>query len=109
MLSLFSGSVWTCRALLQADEIKVKSQFGPLWMALAIMVSTRLWLGGVVSKKHDMQLIQELVEQVRTIALCRPLLFAVDGLFSYVKAVQLSFRSPLHARQARTPTHDCLV
>jgi transposase-like protein len=87
----------------QADEIKVKSQFGPLWMALAIMVSTRLWLGGVVSEKRDMQLIQKLVEQVRTIALCRPLLFAVDGLASYVKAVQLSFRSPLHAGRPGRP------
>lgn len=87
----------------QADEIKVKRQFGPLWMALAIMVSTRLWLGGVVSEKRDMQLIQNLVEQVRLMALCRPLLFAVDGLVSYVKAVQLSFRSPLHTGKPGRP------
>ena len=87
----------------QADEIKVKSQFGPLWMALAIMVSTRLWLGGVVSEKRDMQLIQNLVAQVRMMALCRPLLFAVDGLASYVKAVQLSFRSPLHTGKPGRP------
>jgi len=32
----------------QADEIKVKKQSGYFWMALAIMVPTRLWLGGVV-------------------------------------------------------------
>jgi hypothetical protein len=30
----------------QADEIKAKTQKGPLWMAMAMMVSTRLWLGG---------------------------------------------------------------
>lgn len=29
----------------QADEIHVKTQAGVLWMALAMMVSTRLWLG----------------------------------------------------------------
>jgi hypothetical protein len=29
----------------QADEIKVKKQRGSVWMALAIMVKTRLWLG----------------------------------------------------------------
>jgi hypothetical protein len=75
---------------LQADEIKVKSQFGSLCMALAIMVSTRLWLGGVVSEKRDMRLIQILVNQVRIVALCRPLLFAGDGLASYVKAAQRS-------------------
>lgn len=29
----------------QADEIRVKTQKGTLWMALALQVSTRLWLG----------------------------------------------------------------
>ena len=35
----------------QADEIKVKTRGGTIWMALAMMVSTRLWLGGAVSPK----------------------------------------------------------
>lgn len=30
----------------QADEIKDKTQHGTLWMALAIGVPTRLWMGG---------------------------------------------------------------
>jgi hypothetical protein len=34
----------------QADEIRVKKQGGMVWMALAIMVKTRLWLGGEVSE-----------------------------------------------------------
>ena len=34
----------------QADEIRVKKQGGIVWMALAMMVSTRLWLGGEVSE-----------------------------------------------------------
>src|SRR5262252_8695858 len=33
----------------QADEIRVKTQGGVVWMALAMMVSTRLWLAGAVS------------------------------------------------------------
>jgi len=33
----------------QADELKVKVQGGSVWVALALMVSTRLWLGGAVS------------------------------------------------------------
>jgi transposase-like protein len=33
----------------QADEIKAKTQRGPIWVAMAMMVSTRLWLGGAVS------------------------------------------------------------
>ena len=30
----------------QADEIRVKKQGGVVWMALAMMVTTRLWLAG---------------------------------------------------------------
>jgi transposase-like protein len=77
----------------QADEIKVKTQRGPLWLALTIMVSTRLWLGGAISCRRDMALIRRLALQVRQVALCRPLLIAVDGLPSYVKAFRLAFRS----------------
>jgi transposase-like protein len=33
----------------EADELQVKTQGGIVWMALAIMVSTRLWLGGATS------------------------------------------------------------
>lgn len=77
----------------QADEIKVKSIMGSYWMALAMAVPTRLWLGGVVSRKRDLDLIQALVDKVRAIALCRPLLLAADGLASYVTAFRLAFRS----------------
>lgn len=77
----------------QADEIKVKTQRGALWLALAMMVSTRLWLGGAVSYQRDMALIRRLANQVRQVALCRPLLIAVDGLPSYVRAFRMAFRS----------------
>lgn len=77
----------------QADEIKAKSQKGTLWLAMALMVSTRLWLGGVISPRRDKDLIQALAQQVRAVALCRPLLLAVDGLPSYVRAFQRAFRS----------------
>src|SRR5215470_15143839 len=38
---------------IQADEIRVKGRALFAWMGLAIMVSTRLWLGGAVSLKRD--------------------------------------------------------
>ena len=78
----------------QADEIKVKTRGGTIWMGLVMMVSTRLWLGGVVSPKRDADLIEQLVAKIRQVALCRELLLAVDGLVSYVKAFQKAFRSP---------------
>lgn len=86
----------------QADEIKVKTQKGTFWMALAIWVPTRLWLGGVVSPKRDLDLIQNLADKVRSMALCRPLLLAVDGLASYVSAFRNAFRSKLPRPQAET-------
>lgn len=79
----------------QADEIKVKTQKGSYWMALAIWVPTRLWLGGVVSPRRDLDLIQSLANKVRKVALCRPLLLAVDGLATYVSAFRHAFRSKL--------------
>jgi transposase-like protein len=79
----------------QADELKVKTQAGTLWLAMAMMVPTRLWLGGVVSRHRDLSLIRALVAQVRAVALCRPLLVAVDGLASYVTAFQQAFRTGL--------------
>jgi len=37
-----------------ADDIRVKQQGSMVWMALAIMVKTRLWLAGEVSEPRDM-------------------------------------------------------
>lgn len=79
----------------QADEIKVKTRGGVIWMAMAMMVSTRLWLGGVVSPNRDKKLIRALADKIRQVALCRDLLLAVDGLSSYVDAFGKAFRSPL--------------
>lgn len=87
----------------QADEIKAKIQGGAIWMAMAMMVSTRLWLGGVISPRRDKALIQSLADKVRAMALCRPVLVAVDGLPSYVKAFRRAFRSklPRHGQSGR--------
>lgn len=87
----------------QADEIKVKTQRGTLWMAMAMMVSTRLWLGGVVSAKRDQSLIRAVVETIRAVALCRVLLLAVDGLVGYVEAFQQAFRTPLPTGKVGRP------
>jgi len=87
----------------QADEIKVKTQRGTIWMAMAVMVRSRLWLGGVISPHRDLALIVALVSLVRAIARCRPLLLAVAGLSSYVRAFQDAFRSPLLTGQPGRP------
>lgn len=87
----------------QADEIKVKTQAGVIWMALVIMVSTRLWLGGAVSYTRDKQLLATLVAQVVKVALCRPIVWAIDGLVAYVGVIQRAFRTPLRTGQRGAP------
>ena len=83
----------------QADEIRVKMQGGILWMAMAIQVQTRLWLGGVLSTARDMNLIVALMQKVRHSALCRPVLFCVDGCAAYVGAIRHVFREPVRSRK----------
>src|SRR5437870_3661524 len=72
----------------QADELRVKKQGGIVWMALAIMVKTRLWLGGEVSAQRDRPLIRRLTARVRRCAARRPLLLCTDGLGSYIRAMR---------------------
>jgi transposase-like protein len=79
----------------QLDKIRVKAQRMVLWLAMAVIVSTRLWLGASVSPRRDKSLIGEIVQLIRETALARPLLICVDSLRSYISAIQDVFRSPL--------------
>jgi transposase-like protein/IS1 family transposase len=87
----------------QADEIRVKKQGGIVWMALAMMVKTRLWLGGEVSEQRDMPLIRRLIERVKRCAARRPLLVCTDGLVSYIRAIRETFPEPVHTGQGGRP------
>jgi transposase-like protein len=87
----------------QADELRVKKQGGIVWMALAMMVKTRLWLGGEVSEQRDLSLIRQLIERVRRCAARRPLLVCTDGLVSYIRAIRETFRDPVHTGQGGRP------
>lgn len=89
----------------QMDELRVKQQGRIAWMAMALMVSTRLWLGGEVSLRRDVILITHLVEKVRACAtaLCAGLLFCTDGLKSYISAIRLVFRETVATGQVGRP------
>jgi transposase-like protein len=80
-----------------ADEVRVTTQCGIVWMAMALMVSTRLWLGGVISTRRDQALITRRVQSVAACALVAPLLLVVDGFSSYVEAFRRTFRTREHA------------
>ena len=87
----------------QADELRVKKQGGIVWMALAMMVKTRLWLGGEGSEQRDLPLIRRLIERVRRCAAHRPLLVCTDGLVSSIRAIRETFRDPVHTGQGGRP------
>src|SRR3989441_144832 len=77
----------------QADEIRVKGCKMIAWMGLAMMVPTRLWLGGVVSLTRDRSLADRLLAQVR--ACCQPLrarLLCTDGWNAYPGSIRRAFR-----------------
>src|SRR5215475_3266911 len=80
----------------QADEQRLKTQGGIVWMALAMMVQTRLWRGGEVSEQRDLALRRRLLERVRRCAAHRPLLFCTDGLRTDVRAIRETCRDPVH-------------
>jgi transposase-like protein len=87
----------------QADEIRVKMQKVVVWLAMAMQVSTRLWLGATVGEHRDETLLTELMQTVRACALCRPLLFCVDGFRAYLGAIHTVFREPVPTRLIGRP------
>jgi transposase-like protein len=89
----------------QADELYAKRVGGRSWMAMALAVPSRLWLGGVVSPIRNLQLIQRLVNMVHLAWLPgKVLLICVDGLASYPTAFWRAFREKvLTGRPGRPP------
>jgi transposase-like protein len=86
----------------QADEIRVKGCKIIPWMALAIMVSTRLWLGGVVSVRRDRRLADTLLAMVK--ACCQPLaavLVLTDGWSAYPGSIRRAFREKVKSVTGR--------
>jgi transposase-like protein len=92
-------------AHVQADELYAKRQGGRSWVAMAMAVPSRLWLGGAVSPIRNTALIQELVDVVRLAWLPgTALLICVDGLSSYVSAFWRAFREKvMTGRRGRPP------
>jgi transposase-like protein len=86
----------------QIDEIRVKGRGMIAWMGLALMVPTRLWLGGVVSVHRDRGLADRLLQQVR--ACCRPLqaiLVCTDGWSAYPGSIMRAFREKVKRTAGR--------
>jgi hypothetical protein len=57
----------------------VKAVVRRFWMAMAMAVPSRLWLGGVFSARRDLSLITTLVQMVRRAA--KRILPRIEGLY----------------------------
>jgi transposase-like protein len=87
----------------QADELWVKLVGRRVWMAMAMAVPSRLWLGGVISPQRNSALITALVQLVRSCAGRLAILVCVDGLASYVTAFRRVFRHPMRTGHRGRP------
>lgn len=87
----------------QADELWVKMVGRRVWMAMAIAVPYRLWLGGVISPRRDRVLIITLVQMVSSCGSSLALLVCVDGLASYVTAFLRVFRTAVRTGRRGRP------
>ena len=76
----------------QADEVWVKGVGRKLWLAMAVCVPSRLWLGAVLSERRDKALAQRLVGVIRTCASSLSLLVTTDGWRPYKEAFLKGFR-----------------
>ncbi len=87
----------------QADELRVRIVGGVLWVATALAVTSRLWLGGVVSAHRDKALVRRLLERVRACGLTHAILLCVDGLSSYGTQARRVFREPVQTGEPGRP------
>jgi transposase-like protein len=86
-----------------ADALRVKKQGGIVWLALAMRVRTRLWLGGAVSAQRDVPLLRQLLGRVRRCAARRPLVVCTDSVVSYIRAMRETCRDPGHTGTGGRP------
>jgi len=87
----------------QTDALRVKTQGGSVWMALALMGQTRLGRGGAGRAQRDRTLLRCLLERVRLCAARRPLLGCPEGLTSYIRAMRETWRAPGHTGKGDGP------
>jgi IS1 family transposase len=88
----------------QGDELYVKTQQGPVWMATAMCVFPRLFIWGEVSAVRNTALVQRVVRRVRAAARRgTPLLWVTDGFNGWVAAVRRVFRDSVRTGKRWRP------
>lgn len=89
---------------IQADELRVKGQGVILWVAMALCMVTRLWLGAEIAPTRSQSLFDRLAQRLRRCCAPQALLFVTDGLKTYVKSCLRAFRDPRRTGTVGRPT-----
>ena len=87
----------------QADELWVKLVGRRVWLALAMAVPSRLWLGGVIRPQRHRVLITTVVQMIRACGRSLAILVCVDGLASSVTAFVRVCREPVRTGRRGRP------
>ena len=100
---------WECQGDLalgqvQGDELYVKTQQGPVWVATAMDVFARLFIWAEVGAERKTALIERVVLRVRAaVRRGTPILWVTDGFGAWADAVRRVFRDPVHTGKRGRP------
>jgi hypothetical protein len=97
------GQVELAAEQVQADELRVRVVGGVVWLAGAVAVRSRLWLGGVVGAQRDGGLIRALLARVRACGPTAAVLLCTDGLASYMGEARRVFREAVRTGRRGRP------
>ena len=95
----------------QVDEIRLKMQQQVVWIAMALSVGSRLWLGAVCQSSRNKRLARQIMTCIYNWAKQVPLVIAFDGWSAYPKACLHIFREPIFKGGRGAPPKqvwDCL-
>lgn len=87
----------------QVDEVRLKLQSLIVWVAMAIAVGSRLWLGASCQVSRDKQLAQQIITCVYNWAQQLPLIISFDGWSAYPDACRRLFREAQYTGQPGAP------
>lgn len=85
----------------QVDEIKLKKQKGSVWVAMALAVPSRLWLGAVCQVARNKDMAEQILTCVYLWAAQLLLVISFDGWSCYPKAAGKVFREAFYTGRGR--------
>ena len=86
---------------IQADELKINTFLGIVWLGMVIMVQTRLWLGGCLEPARGKKLLRQMLKRASRAGRGGDLLVSVDGFNVYPVIIPEVFTQTWNWVQAR--------